>query len=364
MKIGLITTLDTNIGDDFIRLGIQRVLRTVFPGSEPGWVMLNKHRPKMVWPLWHPCRHMPLWAPRLRRAFRHAGGSRFHGCDAIVQCGAPVIWNGCARCEWNLPVWQDVVRDLHERIPVVNLAIGSAYSLSAIPERIRSEADRAFIRSILGYCRLTTARDALAQKLVAELGGDIPLVPCSAGLAFDVPDAPADGDLVLVNYMFKAGHYDFTNDIDGAQWEHVAATVLAHVARRFNVVFICHNQKEMDLAAQRFPQYKSVLPASVADYEQLARTGCLGLFNRLHAAVACAGMGIPSVAVGNDTRTMMVEEYGVPVFDVRRCSAEDLIEAFEGLVQRRQEERERLLALRKSVSEQYAALVQQAMAQA
>ena len=361
MKIGLITTLGTNIGDDFIRMGIQRVLRAAFPGLEPRWEMLNKHAPKTVWPVGHPCRYLPPWTPRWRRMSRRAWGSRLHGCDGIVQCGAPVIWDGCARCEWNEPVWQDVIKELHTRIPVMNLAIGSAYALSAIPDRIQGEADREYIKSILSYCCLTTARDSLAKKLVAELGVDIPLIPCSAGLALDVPGSPAGGDLVLVNYMPKAGHYDFGNDIDEAGWERVMTDVLAHIAKNFQVVFLCHHRKEMDVAAKRFPQYKSVLPESINAYERLAQTGRVGLFNRLHAAVAFAGMGIPSVVVGNDTRIMMVKEYGLPVFDVRRCSAEELIEAFDRLLQCWEEERSRLLALRKSVLEQYMGQVQKVM---
>ena len=353
MNIGLITTLDTNIGDDFIRLGIQRVLRQAFPGAEPQWEMVNKHRPETVWPAWHPARRLPAWAPAWRRAARAWGGSRFHGCDLVVQCGAPVIWRHCARCEWNVPLWQEVVGELHRRIPVLNLAIGTAYPLSAVPHRIDDERDRAYLRAILGYCRLTTARDALARRLAAELGTEIPLIPCSAGLAFEVPEAEAGGDLVLVNYMPKGGHYDFNRDIDEAAWDGVLAEVLSRLAPAFHVVFLCHDRREEALAGARFPQYERRRPDTPAAYAALARQAALGLFNRLHAAVAFAGMGIPSVAVGNDTRLGMVAEYGLPVFDVRTCTAEAVLAAFTDLARRRSAERLRLLALRAEIQQQY-----------
>ena len=353
MKIGLITTLDTNIGDDFIRLGIQRVLRAAFPGPEPRWILLNKHRPETIWPPGHPCRHLPAWAPRWRRAARRAWGSRFHGCAGIVQCGAPVIWKRCARCEWNGPVWQDVVGELHRRVPVLNLAIGSAYSLSAVPDRVEDPADRDYLRSILGYCRLTTARDKLAQRLAAELGTEIPLIPCSAGLAFDAPESDEARDIAFVNYMPKAGHYDFSGDVDEVAWDRTLGEVLARMSRTFRVVFLCHDRREELLAAERFPGYERRRPQTPAEYAALARQAALGLFNRLHGAVALAGMGVPSVAVGNDTRLWMVAEYGLPTFDVRTCAADALWSAFENLARRRGEERQRLLALRAAVQVQY-----------
>jgi hypothetical protein len=353
MKVGLITTLDTNIGDDFIRMGIQRVLRSLSLGEEPRWEMVNKHQSETAWPVWHPCRHLPEWAPNWRRTARRLGRSRFHGCNLIVQCGAPVLWEGCARCEWNVPLWQEIIGELRGRIPVMNLAIGSAYSLSAVPERIEDEADRHYLRSILSYCCLTTARDRLAQQLVMDLGAEIPLIPCPAGLAFEAQAVAEARDIVLVNYMPKAGHYDFSRDVDEDAWDRMLREVLARVSRTFRVVFLCHDRREEQLAGLRFPQYERRHPETPEAYAALARQGVLGLFNRLHAAVAFAGMGIPSVAVGNDTRLWMVAEYGLPAFNVRECTAESIWAAFEDLARRHMEERQRLLALRETIQERY-----------
>jgi hypothetical protein len=74
VRIGLITTIDTNVGDDFIREGICLVLQEVFKGHEIEFVPVNKHQPLTVYPDWHPIhsakvtRYLPkgrYWASRL-----------------------------------------------------------------------------------------------------------------------------------------------------------------------------------------------------------------------------------------------------------------------------------------------------------
>lgn len=54
MKIGLISTINTNIGDDFIRQGICLLLKKVFKNHEIEFININKHTPLTVYPKWHP----------------------------------------------------------------------------------------------------------------------------------------------------------------------------------------------------------------------------------------------------------------------------------------------------------------------
>ena len=56
MKLGLLTTLNSNIGDDFIREGLLHCIRQVAPDAKLELVMLDKHEPQMVYPRRHPIR--------------------------------------------------------------------------------------------------------------------------------------------------------------------------------------------------------------------------------------------------------------------------------------------------------------------
>ncbi len=224
VRVGLITTLDRNIGDDFIRHGIVQVLSQVYSRHELRLLAVNKHVPFTVYPNWHPLRWLQALdrLPRGRRVqtqiknevsrvMHRFGGSRFDGAELMVQCGAPVIWPGCHASEWAQPLWDQVVGRLSDRIAVLDLAAGSAYPWEAQPMTVTDQSDSDFLRRILGYCRLTTTRDELASRLIERLGSSVPTIPCSAllvGRRFEVP-YPSDDEMVLFSYMPGGGHFDW-----------------------------------------------------------------------------------------------------------------------------------------------------------
>jgi len=365
VRIGIITTLNTNIGDDFIRTGLCKVLEAVYKGRAVEFIPINKHEPCTVYGAYHPVRlaglakHLPRGKERARKLIEAClatpAFSRFEHCDAIVQSGAPVIWPGCHGCEWAEPLWHQVVGRLHKRIPVLNLAAGSAFSWERQPEAITDPADAAYLRAIHGYCRLTTARDSLTQLLFRSLGCDVPLIPCSALLAAGGAIGPerSSGDLILINYMPGGGHYDFDQRIDGQVWRETVQTLIASLGKRHKLAFLCHNKKEHRIALELAEGLPCFLPKSVPEYFEMAAQAKFGIFNRMHASVALAGMGIPSVAIGTDTRLLMVKRLGLPFFPVKEASVQALESTVESLLLRRGEEEERLLALREETWQSY-----------
>ncbi|HYW08833.1 MAG TPA: polysaccharide pyruvyl transferase family protein [Longimicrobium sp.] len=351
MRIGLITTLDTNIGDDFIREGAKRVVAEAV-GGEIEWVAVNKHHPFTVYPEWHPVRlaeRLPRGrgpARRLARALLHRLPlSRFDGCDMVVQCGAPVLWPGSHRSEWAEPLWRDVVGRLAARgVPVLNLAAGSCYPWESPPERIEDADEVAYVQRALADCRLTTSRDTLAHRLYSSVGGDAPFLRCTALVAPRGQPTERDRRLILVNYMAGAGHYDWGQGVDADRWEATMRAVLADLKTRHRVAFLCHTQAEYELAGALDPTLARILPRSPAEYFATVSSASGAVCNRLHASVVLAGMGIPSVAIGTDTRMLMVEACGIPTLYVKDASAERVVAELEGEMARRGEVRDRFLA--------------------
>jgi hypothetical protein len=358
MRIGLITTLGVNIGDDMIRLGVMHILSRIFAEQRLAWVPVNKHEPHTVWSGLHPYRWLPKGKRTARRLLKHLWSSRFHTCDLIVQCGTPGLWDGCQWCEWWLPLWRDVIGEIHRRIPVYNLGIGSDYRLDLPPRRIERSKDEAFLRELLSYCRLTTVRDSLARDLLSTLGYDVPLLVCPAVLAFG--DSQADEsrrDTIIVNYMRRGGHDDFGQNIDADRWLGVLRQVLGRMRQRYPLLLLCHNRAEMQLAETFFPGDQRLLAATPDDFRRAVTHGLVGLCNRLHASVAMAGLGVPSVAVSGDTRILMVKQAGLPCHSVHDCVPERLITDLEGLIARRDSEKRRLLALKSATLSEYITLM-------
>jgi polysaccharide pyruvyl transferase WcaK-like protein len=369
MRVGLITTLNTNIGDDFIREGIVNVLKETFRRGDVELVPVNKHHPYTVYPSCHPihmrdlARFLPIGESRIRSTanalFSRLGYSRFDSCDLIIQCGAPVFWHGCSQNEWAKPIWHDVVGRLSKHIPVLNLAAGSCYPWERQQDVLELPEDVEYIKSILGYCRLTTVRDSVARALCTSLGTDTPKIPCSAFLAARGKKADLDDSgYILFNYMQGGGHYDWDQGINPKEWEATVRTLIARLERRHKVAFLCHDEKEHALAKELAPELPIFFPTSPDEYFQCASQAKFAICNRMHASVGMAGLGIPSVAVCTDTRLLMVAELGLPVHYVKEATSEVLEEETEGLLGALRSEQERLLDLQEKTFRSYASAIE------
>lgn len=378
VRIGLITTINTNIGDDFIRDGIEQLLRHIYPGIDLRFLAINKHKPFTVYPGWHPLRwlqaldHLPRGERAAATVRTHAsealyrfGGSRFERMDFIVHCGAPVMWPGCHLSVWASALWDQVVAPLSDRIAVLNLAAGSAFPWLDQPEAIADPNDADFLRRVIDSCRVMIARDELVTRLAQSLGASVPTMPCSAflvGRRFATP--PADGDgLVLFNYMPGGGHWSWGQAIDEERWMATSKTLIARLSRRHEVAFLCHSQGEYDAAELLDAQLPRFLPTNIENYFSLIGRSKAAVTNRIHGAVAMAGLGIPSISVGTDTRMLMLAPIGLPFRYVEDVDDDQLEEEFEALLTRRNQERDRLISLRDATWDAYIDAVKRATSQ-
>ncbi|HMF76537.1 MAG TPA: polysaccharide pyruvyl transferase family protein [Bryobacteraceae bacterium] len=370
-KIGLVTTLDTNIGDDLIRLGIQNVIRSFGDKGAIDYIPINKHKPWTVFraPLQRGLLKLTCQAPRGRYSLQtlvdrntaRFASSYFDECDFIIQCGAPVFWMECHKSEWATALWRGVLERLAPRIPILNLAAGSAFPWGQREKPRLSDGDRDFIRHITGLCRATAVRDRLAVRLCSSLGLDVNLIPCSAFLSAATVERrpPTSGPLsLLVNYMQGGGHYSWDEEpVDSAKWEETMKKLLARVGDRYRISFLCHNLAEEKLAQRLWPGREIIKPRSAEEYHRCIAGADIALCNRMHASVALASIGVPSVAIGTDTRLLMVGELGLPVHFVNDATADLLEHQLHHLASGREAERERLMALKASTLAQYRELL-------
>lgn len=370
LRIGLITTINTNIGDDFIREGICLVLREVFKGNDIEFVLVNKHQPLMVYPGWHPVhltsmtRYLPKGRSRARRLIERFAPklrlSYFDQCNIIVQCGAPVFWRGCHRCEWAEPLWHSVVGRLSQRVPVLNLAAGSCYPWERQPTGVDDPDDAQYLRAILGYCRITTVRDTLGQRLCASLGTHTPLISCSAFLAArNYIGTGNDEEIVLINYMSGGGHYDWDQGIDASLWLETVKALIGRLQERHKLAFLCHNETEYRLAQDLNTTLPCLWPKTPREYFTLVSKAKVALCNRMHASLGLAGLGIPSIAVCTDTRLLMVDTIDLPCLYVKEATVEKIEDGLENLLANRERERERLLMLCDQTWNQYVKVVEE-----
>jgi hypothetical protein len=81
----------------------------------------------------------------------------------------------------------------------------------------------------------------------------------------------------------------------------------------------------------------------------------------MHASVALAALGIPSVAICTDTRLLMVAELGLPTFYVKDVNENILEQEIEKGAKTLRTEQERLLALQRETWQSYISLIEKTL---
>jgi len=365
VKTGILTTINTNIGDDFIRIGIENVINSLRRGKVTKFTYVNKHHPESILTpknIFQTILNLPSFKGKQRfinlfySNFNHSFNI-FKKQDLIIQSGAPVLWPNCFNSEWNIPFWYETAGKLHNQIPVLNLAAGSCYPWEN-QKGFLDERELIFAKEIGSFCSLTTTRDKLAHKLFNEADTANHLIPCSAFLVNSEFKNTETGKYILINYMHAGGHFDWNQHIDSRLWENTMKEVILTLRQQHEVRFICHNQKEYDLAAALNPEIKIHFPKNIEEYMECIKNAKAGINNRMHASVAMASFGIPSISVCTDTRLLMLDLLGLPTFYVKNVNAEELISTINNCLENSVSEKSRLFELKRNTFEKYRELLQ------
>lgn len=246
-------------------------------------------------------------------------------------------------------------------VPLVDAGIGASFPFEKIPDRLEDPADRAFYTTAIGCVERITVRDNVAERIVRDLGFQTELIPCGAigsGRSFEKA-APTDGEankFVAINFQRVGANTDWGQNVDAEQWMRTMQAVIVDLEKRHPVMILAHSAYEMKLAAQLAPHVKRVLPTTITEYAQAIATVKAGIVSRIHAAIPLAGIGVPSVVVGTDTRMGTTDQFGLPTRYVKNASSEWLIDALETLLKNKDNERQRLINVRENTLRRYSEL--------
>lgn len=327
VKVALITTLDTNVGDDFVREGILAALDRCTPYD--AW-FVDKHRAH------HTC------TTRLPQDSEERFRDKIIDADFIIQCGAPVYWNlgempgqKCSNAEWVRPLWYERVAAVSADKVVLNLAAGACQRYRGTAEQITKDTQcSAFIRDLSAWCRKTTVRDTLAAEVLSALACEHTVMPCSSIHAWRRArrEPPIKGR-VAVNYMEIGGHYQL-EDIDSARhWPGTFRAIVAGLrSAGQSPVYVAHNEKERRASAtiaQDMPVFYSTCHS---DYVSFYSSCEAGVVNRVHGAMSLAGLGRPVVLIGNDSRVRTASYIGIPTHPCSSVRAEEVLDALHSMM--------------------------------
>jgi polysaccharide pyruvyl transferase WcaK-like protein len=338
MNILLVSTLGHNPGDEFIRLGVEHLLRQVHPNAQLRTI--HKHDPRTLFAGFKQRSRSPhrRIAPLLYRLYAKSYGrwerNYLEAADLIVFAGTPFIWRSsvrmfpftCENAEWVDPVWRRLLSELKET-PVVNLCAGT--SLTSADQASAILADpvvSGFLRQAVGRTELTTARDVITRDILAELGFQVDIIPCASIMAAKGAYLSASKpEYVAINLMRSAAHSWRGQRGESARWRQTIGAAVAEIEKRHQILFISHSEDEDSTAAEWFPRHRRFFSKDSVELLKVYSKALYGLCNRVHAAAAVASFGRPAIVVGGDSRINLIEQFGLPAFDHRELDGPGLL---------------------------------------
>jgi SAM-dependent methyltransferase len=341
LRIGFLTSLGVNVGDEFIREGIRAVLDGLDCEYEPLYV--NK------------VDSSSLFDPKEDEL--SLVSDKYWEADLFIQAGAPVYWRlseGRATSltsAWHSWMWQQrILKPAHDSHPFfLNLGAGSCQPWGTGGEDFLADSEcAAFAVSAAKRALLTTVRDPVASTILSQLGIPHLALPCPAFLASARnPRKPAKNGPLGINLMPLGAHYDLTGTFDKQKWIEDCHE-LVHLLRRMKpLLFICHDLSEVEFVRPLAgPGERIFFSQSWRDFLDVFPACSAVVANRIHGAVCAAGYGVPSVILGNDTRAQIGEYIGIQCFQSGQTPPKLVANRVSELLASKDEEQSRLLRLR------------------
>ena len=357
MRVAIITTVDHNVGDDFVREGIKYLLRNHLKNQHVEFQYIHKHSPITS-------RYGFEW-------FRIYGLSskvdkiiplsftrdRIVEADWVVQSGAPVYWcHDGAHCysnEWYSPLIEKrFVKSKNKKL--LNLAAGTCQKYHSDGSEFCDHC-KDYIKAFSQLSSLNTVRDSLAKVVLKDIGISAPVIPCSSIFAIDEFGLKNEGnDYVAVNYMRGGAHYIFGQKIDSDKWENEFSKFYFEIKKRERVVISCHSQKEFNTAKKLDPSGEIFFKKNdYGAYMRFYSRAKYGIMNRVHGALMLASFGKPSIVIGNDSRVRMANEIGLETLFVNDADYQVLMHQYEYLKSGANNYKERFIAIKEKAYEDY-----------
>jgi FkbM family methyltransferase len=346
MRIAFMTTMNRNVGDEFIREGIRSFFDDVLGSYDPFYV--DKH-------------DLTTLSHRVLDETETVS-DKFRDADVIVQAGAPVYWNNNAgkhtsyNAEWSQPLWMDRIFRLSRDKRIFNLGAGSGQKGEDDLAALLSDPRLVdFARAAGKACAWTSVRDPLASQFLQQVGVGHELLPCPAFHAARRFKSTGRLDVLAVNLMPRAGHYRLKSETDENQWRGVIDELLPKLRSQHRLMFVAHDRAEYDFQRQLARGGEPIFIAGdYREYIQLYGQVEGIIANRVHGAVCVAGFGRPAVIIGNDSRIGIARPIGIPACDSAQATADWILCALQQQFDRGIELYDQRIELRESSARTYA----------
>lgn len=270
MKWLLITTRHTNPGDEFARIGVENIIRSV--DDNPVFDLLNKEDTEH----WH------------EREF-----------DRCIYAGMPLWWsmegNECQDIFW----WGPLIRGWPTKDPRKFMVLGSG---SVYVDKIH-DTNR-YMSAILETMERSWA--VTTRNSVFDHPGIVDSI-CPSAFAISNPSMARP--FKLCNFMRDGGHFPH-NDFELDHWDAILPLAVEWLLKG-GFKFVAHTPAEVEYARELgWTPDNIFFFAKAEDYLPVYNQAIAYFGNRLHGGAVCASIGARTWCVTHDSRLQFVKRLG------------------------------------------------------
>jgi hypothetical protein len=276
MKWCIITTKYKNPGDEFIRVGIENMIREV--DSEAIIELVDKEAEDMF---------------------------ALHNFDKCILAGMPVFWSFHSNDFWNIKWWKPLIEYYSvDKNKFMVLGAGSFQNWENVTDGVNTYEYINQTNTISNQSWKITLRDNIPNVL-ANTSFDV--LPCPA--IFSTKNYEKTGDIKLCNLMPIGGHYTDFNVNQSRIWGSKVRDI-TKILQDNDFTFIAHNKQEEQFA--QYMNWKNIIaydgnPESLLQYYK----NCVKYFgNRVHGAIVSRGVNADVLSCGFDSRQEAVKLTG------------------------------------------------------
>lgn len=275
MKWLLITTTENrNTGDELIRIGIQNLIKNI--DDHPEFILLDKEKP----------------FPDLIEF------------DKCILCGMPLFWNNKISTSQEMGWWGAIMNGWvsERKKDFLILGVGSVIGSDGIKDL---KAFKDAVRIAIYRSFKVTVRDGSHQC-------DNELIPsvCPSIFAIEKASEPL---LRLCNIMPDGAHDKHFNPDEAAIWKE-KMKLINNFFLDNDFYFICHSNKDVlieDPESLGWQPERIIRFYEAEEYVNIYSHAQCFIGNRVHGALLTGSLGRPSLAIGYDSRLLMLENFNV-----------------------------------------------------
>lgn len=297
MKCAVVTTLNHNPGDDFVRYGIYYLLRSLLGKSEIKEIHKHDATTKRA-----ETQKIIDWA------------------DIVIIAGTPCYWyvaeyEHSGTSEWSTPIWRQKLLNSNKK--VLNLGAGSYYPYhSDGSASLSSKPWCDFIRAITHKCSTTVVRDIVAYNLVKGFSDKISMASCPAAWVMEYFKLSSGKDILTGSFQNIAGHYPMGQEINVDAFRRYFRQLMYELARQHKIVIVSHSKSDFDTATGLLPNLKHHLITDRRKALEIYSRSKLYVGTRVHGAYSVISAGSPAILFSSDTRSRMMDIYNMPRYFV------------------------------------------------